>query len=141
FLPRLIRIPREVRDVDVRTDTDGAVVRTGVAVALQRDVDARVRLTLVLRQDARVDGAGGTPVVKGNGDRAGRAGGHGRLELVGRRRIRIVVDGLRRLPREAAVRRLREVDVHVPAGRVIVLVRQVDVTRPARAGGEVLDDP
>ena len=47
----------------------------------------------------------------------------------------------RRRPRQAAVRRLREVDVRWCAHRVPVLVRQVDVARVGRARGEVLDDP
>ena len=127
LLLRLVGVPGELRDADVAADRDRARGRAGVLVGLQRDVDAGVGVAAVLRQDARVDRAVGAAVVERDGDRAARAGGDRGLELIGRRRVGRVVDGLLRPPREPAVGGLPELDVELARGDVPVLIGQVDV--------------
>ena len=141
LLGRLIRIPGELRDVHVGAFASSTGRRAEILVALHRHVDARVRVALVVSDDRRVGGTSRAPVVERDGDRAGGPGRDRRLELVSRCGIRVVVDDLRSAPAQSAVRGLDEVHVHVSAGRVVVLVREVDVTQPPRAGREVLDDP
>src|SRR5213593_851971 len=140
-LPRLLRIPRELRDSPVGRDGDRPTA--AVLVGLQRDVDAEVRLSHVRRENAGVVRASLPAVVEGDRDRPAGTAGHGGLELVGGDawRVDVVVHLGRRRPCEAGVGRLRELDVHLPQRRVPVLIGEVKVAGPGRADREALGDP
>src|SRR5439155_3018105 len=124
-LPGLLGVPAELRDAPVRAEPDGAAAT--VFVRLDRDVDAEVRPTHVGPEDARVVRAGRPAIVEGDRDRAPGADRDRGLELVRRhaRRVDVVVDDRRRRPGEAAVRRLRVLNVHLAPRGGPVLEREV----------------
>src|SRR5207245_7242355 len=141
MLPWLLGVPRELRETTVRADADRA--EAGVLVRLKRHVDAEVRPPYVSRNDARVARAGRAAVVERDRDRPARTGGDRGLELIRRDAgpVDVVVDDDRRRPRDAAVGRLRELHVHLPAHRVPVLEREIEVARVGRTRGEAFGDP